>query len=152
MIVVVVIVIGLGVFWYRFLTLNLALFFDKAGDLGDALEFLSLRPDYAEATMLKSATKGVGSSANIVWSIMIGRSNEEMERLKKVYFEVYSKDLGKLLASELHGDMERLVFTCLQGGEEVFDAKFHTKEKAIEDAEYVCLNFGRDIATGVCTF
>jgi Annexin len=106
-----------------------------AGDLGDALEFLALRPDRAEAAMIKCACKGVGASANIVWSIMAGRTNEEVERLKKVYFEVYSKDLGKLLASELHGDMERLVFTCLQAGEETYDPQYHTKDKAVEDAE-----------------
>jgi hypothetical protein len=96
---------------------------------------LALRPDRAEAAMIKCACKGVGASANIVWSIMAGRTNEEVERLKKVYFEVYSKDLGKLLASELHGDMERLVFTCLQAGEETYDPQYHTKDKAVEDAE-----------------
>jgi Annexin len=96
---------------------------------------LALRPDRAEAAMIKSACKGIGASANIIWSIMAGRTNEEVERLKKVYFEIYSKDLGKLLASELHGDMERLVFTCLQAGEEAYDPQYHTKDKAVEDAE-----------------
>lgn len=106
-----------------------------SGDLGNALEFLALRPDRAEVKMLRRATQGIGASVNIVWSILCGRSNEEIERLKKVYFEVYSKDLGKLLASELHGEMERLVFTCMQAGEEVYDPQFHNKDKAVEDAE-----------------
>lgn len=108
-----------------------------SGDLGDALEFLSLRPDKAEVKMLRRATQGVGASVKVVWSIMVGRTNEEIERLKKVYFEVCTKDLGKMLASELHGEMERLVFTCLQGGEEVYDPQFHTVDKAIEDAEII---------------
>ena len=106
-----------------------------SGDFGKALEFLALRPDRAEVKMLRRATEGIGSSVNIVWSIMCGRTNEEIERLKKVYFEMYSKDLGKLLGGELHGEMERLVFTCLQAGEEVYDPQFHTKDKAVEDAE-----------------
>ena len=106
-----------------------------SGDFGKALEFLALRPDRAEVKMLHRATKGIGASVNIVWSIILGRTNEEIDRLKKVYFEMYSKDLGKLLASELHGEMERLVFTCLQGAEEVFDPQYHTRDKAVEDAE-----------------
>jgi Annexin len=108
-----------------------------SGDLGRALEFLALRPDRAECLMLKRATSGVGASANVVWSIMCGRTNDEIDRLKKTYFEMYSKDLGKLLAKELHGDMERLVFTAMQGGEEPYDPQFHTAEKAAEDAETI---------------
>jgi Annexin len=108
-----------------------------SGDFGEALEFLALRPDRAEVKMLRRATKGIGAQANIVWSITIGRTNDEIDRLKKAYFEMYSKDLGKLLASELHGEMERLVFTCMQGAEEVYDPQFHTMDKAIEDAEII---------------
>jgi hypothetical protein len=68
---------------------------------------------------------------------MVGRTNVEMEILKKTYFKVYTKDLGKLLASELHGDMERIVFNCLQAGEETYDPQFHTNDKAVEDAENI---------------
>ena len=40
-------------------------------------------------------------------AVLLGRTNEELNLLKKNYFKYYTKDLGKLLASELHGDMER---------------------------------------------
>lgn len=49
----------------------------------------------------------------------------------------YCEDLGKLLAHELTGDMERLIFTCMQASEEVYDPQFHTAEKAVEDAEII---------------
>lgn len=108
-----------------------------SGDFGTALEFLALPSHQAECAMLRKATKGVGASVKIVWSILCGRTNAEMDLIKKTYFEMYDKDLGKLMASELHGDMERLIFNCMQASEEVYDPQFHTAEKAAEDAETI---------------
>ena len=108
-----------------------------SGDLGDALEFLALPAHQAECCMLRKATKGIGANVDVIWSIVAGRTNEEIELLKKTYFQMYDKDLGKLLASELHGNMERLVFNCLQAAEETFDPEYHTLDKAREDAETI---------------
>lgn len=108
-----------------------------SGNFGLALEFLALPPHYAECAMIKHACKGIGSNANIVWSIVCGRTNAEIELLKKTYFELYTKDLGKLLAKELTGNMERLVFNCLQAGEVPFDPQYHTAQLAVEEAEFI---------------
>ena len=61
------------------------------GDLGLALRWLAMPSDQAEAKMIKEAAKGIGSQVNIIWSIMTARTNEEMERLKKTYFDMYTK-------------------------------------------------------------
>jgi len=108
-----------------------------SGDFGQAMQFMSYPPHEAECAMIKAAAKGVGSNAMVLMSILCGRTNAEMEILKKTYFRMYTRDLGKLLASELHGDNERLIFNCLQAGEEEYDPQFHTTEKAIEDAETI---------------
>jgi annexin A13 len=108
-----------------------------SGPFGTAMEFLALPPDKAECSMIRKATKGIGASASVIWSILLGRTNEEVDRIKKTYFQMYTKDLGKVLASELHGQMERIVFNALQGAEEVYDPQFHTTDKAIEDAEII---------------
>ena len=105
------------------------------GDFGLCMQFLAMPSHEAECAMLKKATDGIGCSANIIYAVLCGRTNEEMEMIKKTYFKLYTKDLGKLMASELHGDMERIVFNCMQAGEEVYDPQFHTVEKATEDAE-----------------
>jgi hypothetical protein len=109
----------------------------NGSDFGKTIQCLSLRPDRAEAYMIHLATKGIGASTNIIWSIICGRTNAEIDILKKSYFTMFSKDLSKLLASELHGDMERLVFTCLQGAEEVYNPQYHTIDKAVEDADII---------------
>jgi len=108
-----------------------------SGDFGRALEFLALPPHQSECAMIRKATKGVGASVSVVWSIICGRTNGEMELLKKTYFQMYSKDLGKVLASETHGNMERLVFNALQAAEDAFDPTYHTLDKAREDAELI---------------
>ena len=59
------------------------------GNFGIALEFLALPLHQARCDMIQKATKGVGASVNIVWSIVCGRTNKEMEVLKKTYFVSY---------------------------------------------------------------
>jgi hypothetical protein len=108
-----------------------------SGDLGMALKLLALPLDWAECAMIRKATAGIGASTNILWSVLCGRTNEEIDRIKKVYFKKYDQDLGQVLASELRGQMERVIFNCLQGAEEVYDPHFHTDDKAEEDAESI---------------
>lgn len=108
-----------------------------SGDFGFAMKLLSLPMNMAEAAMIRKATAGVGAQVNVVWSVMCGRTNAEMDLLKKTYFQKYEKDLGQMLASELHGDMERLIFNCMQAAEEPYDPQFHNNDKAIEDAEII---------------
>lgn len=114
-----------------------------SGDYGTAMECLSLPSNEAEALMLRRATKGIGASANIIWSIICGRTNEEIDLLKKTYFKMYDKDLGMMLAGELGGNLENIVVYCLQGGEEEYDPQFHTNEKAQEEAEEI-YNMGQN--------
>jgi hypothetical protein len=54
-----------------------------SGNFGLALRFLALPLHQAECKMIRKATAGVGASVNIVWSILVGRTNQEIELLKK---------------------------------------------------------------------
>lgn len=65
------------------------------GDTGLALRWLAMPADQAEAKMIKEAAKGIGSNVGVIWSIMTGRTNEEMTLLKKTYFDMYTK--GKIV-------------------------------------------------------
>ena len=85
-----------------------------SGDFGLCMQFLAMPSHEAECAMLKKATDGIGASANVIYAVMCGRTNEEMELIKKTYFKLYTKDLGKLMASELHGNMERYVRNCVK--------------------------------------
>eukprot|EP00557_Chaetoceros_sp_GSL56_P004095 CAMPEP_0176487882 /NCGR_PEP_ID=MMETSP0200_2-20121128/6389_1 /TAXON_ID=947934 /ORGANISM="Chaetoceros sp., Strain GSL56" /LENGTH=341 /DNA_ID=CAMNT_0017884781 /DNA_START=141 /DNA_END=1162 /DNA_ORIENTATION=+ len=110
---------------------------EVSGDFGTAMKYLSLSPVEAECAMIKDACKGIGSHQLVLYSILCGRSNKDMQLLKKVYYKMYTKDLTSVLRSELGGDLWKLISACLQAAEEPFDPDFHTMEKAREDADEI---------------
>ncbi|KAL7564462.1 hypothetical protein ACA910_001556 [Epithemia clementina (nom. ined.)] len=103
-------------------------------DFGKCLQFLAVPPHVAECDMIHMACKGAGTNEKLLTTIITGRSNAEMELLKKTYFDLHTEDLGRVLDRELGGHFEHLVFNCLQASEEVFDPEYHTEDKAKEDA------------------
>ena len=107
---------------------------ENSGDFGFLTELLSLPAPEAEAKIIRKATKGLGTNEKLLTSVICGRSNEEIEILKKAYFKRYDKDISNLVNSELHGDIKRLHLACLQGMEEAYDPKYHNPSKAEEDA------------------
>lgn len=108
-----------------------------SGEFGFCMQALALPADAAEVAMIKKATLGVGATVEILYAILCGRTNEEIEMLKKTYYNMYNKDINALISSEVRGDNERLLLNCLAGNEQTYIAKVHTMEKAAEDAEYI---------------
>jgi len=104
------------------------------GDFGFALRLLAMTSDDAEVKILRECTRKLGTEEQGVYQILCGRSNADIDLLKKTWYRTYETDLGTMLASELGGDFERLIFNCLQGIEEEYDEEVHTMEKAEEDA------------------
>ena len=67
-------------------------------------------------------------------TIVVGRSNKEMDHLKKLYFELFTKDLGQVVAAEIKRNFEALILNCLQASEEEYDeASTHTDSKLKDD-------------------
>jgi Annexin len=62
-------------------------------DFGLALQFLAQDPVSAECDMIMSACKGLGTKEKLLGTIICGRSNAEMNLLKKKFFEIHTKDL-----------------------------------------------------------
>mmetsp|Transcript_139811 Transcript_139811/g.198021 ORF Transcript_139811/g.198021 Transcript_139811/m.198021 type:complete len:328 (-) Transcript_139811:189-1172(-) len=102
-------------------------------DFGTALQLLALPPDETEVEIIKRACKGMGTNELVLFPVVCGRSNKEIEHLKKKFFDIHSKDLGKYLDKELGGNFEKLIFNCLQGSEEEYDPGFHDDAKVDED-------------------
>lgn len=111
----------------------------ECGDssFGEALQYLALGPVEAECRMLKKAVDGLGSDKVMLYSILCGRSNEDMELLKKTYFKEYTDDLVSRMGGEVGGDMKKILISCVQAAEEEFDPDYHTEDKAKEDAEEI---------------
>lgn len=106
-------------------------------DFGTTLQLLAIPTHEMECDMITKACKGFGTNELVLYPIMCGRTNVEIEILKKKYFDHTGNDLGRVLDSELGGDLEKLIFNCLQAAEEDFDAEFHTSELVEQDVETI---------------
>lgn len=104
-------------------------------DFGTAAQFLAVDPVHAECLMLDKACKGLGTDELLLSTIICGRSNKEMELLKKKYFQINTKDLSRKLDGELGGALDQLIFNVLQAAEEVYDPQYHNDSKMAEDIE-----------------
>jgi len=107
----------------------------RDNDLGKLIQFLAQPLEEAECEMIRLACRGAGTNESLLYPIICGRSNEDMQVLKKTYFEKYEKDIAIALDGELSGDFEKLIFYSLQAAEEEFNEEYHTEEKADEDAD-----------------
>lgn len=110
---------------------------ESSGHYGTVLEFCALGPCVAECAMIKMACEGAGTNEEVLHSIICGRSNSEIDFLKKQFYKVYTEDLGGLVGKETGGDFRKMLVSCLQGAEESYDPDYHTDEKAQEDAEHL---------------
>lgn len=46
--------------------------------------------------------------------MLLGRTNEELNVLKKTFFDKYNEDLAVLMDSELGGDFKKVILAALQ--------------------------------------
>jgi len=61
-------------------------------DFGTALQFLAVPSDQGECDMIKKACKGIGTNELELYPIICGRSNTEIDLLKKKYYKVNKGD------------------------------------------------------------
>jgi len=107
------------------------------GNFGEALQYLALGPVETECRMLKKAVDGLGANKMMMYTILCGRSNDDMELLKKTYYKMYTDDLVSRMAGEVGGDMKKILVSAVQAAEEEYDPDFHNEDKAKEDAEEI---------------
>lgn len=110
---------------------------ETSGDYGKLVELLAVPVEEAEASILYAATKGAGTTESLLYPIICGRSNEDIDILKKAFYKLYDQDLVVQLDSELSGDLKKFLVNCLQETKEPFDETIHTEEKAEEVADAI---------------
>lgn len=108
---------------------------ETSGEFGYLLQLIARPLPEVEAALLRKATKGMGTREKLIYPIVMGRTNVEMDILKKTYFDKVGKDLGSVMDSELSGDVKKSVLASLQAPLEPYYPPFHTLEKANADAD-----------------
>lgn len=108
---------------------------EAGGHYGKLLQLISVPLPEAEADIIRSATKGAGTTEKYLFPILVGRTNVEINILKKTYFDLYNQDLAVMLNSELGGDFKKVILASIQGAMVDFNPSFHTAQKAEDDAD-----------------
>ncbi|MEE6459378.1 hypothetical protein FKM82_000614 [Ascaphus truei] len=72
-------------------------------------------PAEFDAHELKFATKGLGTSENILTEILASRNNKEIREINKVYKEAFKTDLAKDITSDTSGDFQKALLALAKG-------------------------------------
>jgi hypothetical protein len=107
---------------------------ETGGNYGRLLYLIAQPLPEAEAFLLRDATQGTGTTEKVLFPILVGRTNHELNLLKKTYFDVIGKDLTITMNSELDGDFKKVIMASLQEALIDFNPAVHTAGKAEEDA------------------
>ncbi|OQR95759.1 Annexin (Annexin) Family [Thraustotheca clavata] len=110
---------------------------ETSGDYGALLNLLVQPLEDAEATVVRHATKGIGTLEKLLYPVIAGRTTEELHILKQAYLKKYQEDLGVALADDLSGDLKVFVQAILNLTPPKFNPLIHTEAKAIEIAEVI---------------
>ncbi|CCI42517.1 hypothetical protein ABG067_001312 [Albugo candida] len=108
---------------------------ETSGDFGYLLHLLTLPLPEAEAFVLHNAIHGFGTSEKLIFPIVLGRTNNELEILKQTYLNLYGKDLASTMESELSGEFRKVIVGSLQSPALEYRSSVHTAAKAEEDAD-----------------
>ncbi|GMF18462.1 unnamed protein product [Phytophthora lilii] len=87
---------------------------ETSGDFGYLLQLICFTLPQAEAYILFHAMKGAGTSDHLLYSVLMGRTNEEIGLLKKAFFEMYDTDLSVAISDEISGDFLAVIMKALQ--------------------------------------
>jgi hypothetical protein len=110
---------------------------ETSGDFGYLLQLTCMTLPQAEAYITFHAMKGVGTSEQLMYPVLLGRTNDEIALLKKAFFDMYETDLSVMANDDLSGEFHTIIMTALQEPQVEYKSSFHTKEKAAEDAERI---------------
>ncbi|EGZ04893.1 hypothetical protein PHYSODRAFT_566613 [Phytophthora sojae] len=124
--------------WWRYRILykqSLTVWVKSTSDYGLLLKMLASPLEHVEAEILRKATKGLGTTEEWIYPVVMARSNAEIALLKKTFQEKYGEDLVKVLSGELSGDLKKVILTAMRGEVAEFNASIHTSAKAAADAD-----------------
>ncbi|XP_076016112.1 annexin A1-like [Genypterus blacodes] len=118
--------------------LDLALESIMRRDLEDVTLALLMPPAQFDAHQLRKATKGWGTTEDVLTEILATRTNEEIREIKKVFKQEYGEDLGDIIEADTKGDFNLALQALLRAerdeGDEVNMDMVHKDAKTLFEA------------------
>ncbi|XP_074546494.1 annexin A1-like [Halichoeres trimaculatus] len=90
-------------------------------DLEDVTLALLMTPAHFDAYELRQATKGLGTDEDVLTEILATRTNEEIQEIKRVYKEVYERELAEVIEDETSGDFTTALLALLKAEKDESD-------------------------------
>lgn len=87
---------------------------ELGGHYEDVVLALFKKPYEYEATELHRAIKGAGTNEDCLIEILCTRTNEELEKIKDAYKELYDSDLAEDIDNDTSGNFGRLMYSLAQ--------------------------------------
>ncbi|KAM9841303.1 annexin A1-like [Aulostomus maculatus] len=87
-------------------------------DLEDVTLALLMTPAHFDAYLFRDATKGLGTHEDLLVEILATRTNQEIHEIKRVFQEVYNKDLEEVIKDETSGDFTTALLAMLEGNKD----------------------------------
>ncbi|XP_038160430.1 annexin A2-like [Cyprinodon tularosa] len=94
--------------------LNAALKGALSGSLESLMLGLMKSTAQFDASELKSSMKGLGTDEEALIELVCSRNNEELTEIKKVYREMFKKELEKDITGDTSGNFEKLLLALVQ--------------------------------------
>ncbi|OQR93099.1 Annexin (Annexin) Family [Thraustotheca clavata] len=110
---------------------------ETSGDYGKLIQLLAQPLEDAEAMIIREATKGAGTTEKLLYPVLGGRTNEELNILKKAFFKLYQNDMVVTLADDLGGDLKKFFLAIVNQMAQPYNPSIHTQAKAVEVAEAI---------------
>ncbi|KDO29631.1 hypothetical protein SPRG_05584 [Saprolegnia parasitica CBS 223.65] len=110
---------------------------ETSGNYGKLLQLLAQPIEEAEAMILRDATKGAGTTEKLLIPVLSGRSNIELNILKKAFFKLYQTDLVVAINDDVSGDLKTFYLAALNQMSQAYNPSIHTPAKAAEIAETI---------------
>ena len=85
------------------------------GKMEDAFIALFTNPVEYDADSLRNAMHGLGTNEDTLIEIIASRNNEQLAAIKQCYNTKYNRDLEADIKKEVHGTLENLLVSLLQG-------------------------------------
>ncbi|CAM6000618.1 unnamed protein product [Sphagnum balticum] len=103
------------------------------GNLEDVIIALMYSPDAYDATQLRKAMEGAGTTESTLIEIMCTRTNAEIHAIKATYRRLFGRDLEHDLQSETSGHFKRLLTSMSVGGRD--ESMTTNPQRAAADAQ-----------------
>ncbi|XP_029009498.1 annexin A2-like [Betta splendens] len=85
-----------------------------SGSLETVILGLMKSPTQYDATAIRESIKGLGTDEESLIEILCSRSNDELVEIKKVYKELFKKELEKDVAGDTSGNFAKLLLALVQ--------------------------------------